>query len=109
MNLVHLRPPREGDADALYPWIHGTRVTDTIAWDGPESLAAYRGWIEDRQAQARSGESHFRVVVETASDTPIGTAGLRPAPGGERADFGLWIGEPWQGRGYGAEVVRLLL
>ena len=109
MPLVHLRLPLFGDAEALFPLIHRTAVTDTIAWDGPESLEAYRLWIESRAAQVASGESHFRIVVETASSRPVGSAGLRPKPDRAVADFGLWIGEPFQGRGYGGEVVRLLL
>src|SRR5689334_4991222 len=109
MPLIHLRPPLPGDAAALFPLIHRTSVTDTIAWDGPKSLETYRQWVEDRATQVASGESHFRVVVESASGRPIGSAGLRPGPDGDRGDFGLWIGVPYQGRGYGAEVVRLLL
>jgi RimJ/RimL family protein N-acetyltransferase len=109
MTLVQLRPPLPGDAAALFPLIYRTTVTDTIAWDGPESLEAYRAWFEDRAAQVASGQSHFRVIVEVDSGRPIGSAGLRPEGGGARGDFGLWIGVPYQGRGYGAEVVRLLL
>jgi RimJ/RimL family protein N-acetyltransferase len=109
MTLVHLRQPIAGDAAVLFPLIHGTRVTDTIAWDGPSSFEAYRRWLEDRAAQVASGEGHFRVIVELASGSAIGSASLRPEPDGTRGDFGLWIGEPYQGRGYGTEVVRLLL
>ena len=109
MTLVHLRPTIAGDAEALFPLIHGTPVTDTIAWDGPESLAAYHQWMADRTAQVAAGEPYFRMIVESASNRPIGSAGLRPEPGSARGDLGLWIGVPYQGRGYGSEVVRLLL
>ena len=109
MTLVQLRPALAGDAAALFPLIYGTSVTDTIAWDGPESLEAYRQWLENRAAQVAAGERHFRVIVESATSRPIGSAGLRPEPERTRGDFGLWIGVPYQGRGYGSEVVRLLL
>jgi len=109
MKPVYLRPPWVGDAEALFPLIHGTSVTDTIAWDGPESLEAYRRWLLDRTAQIAVGEVRFRIIVEYTSGLPIGSAGLRPKPGGLGGDFGLWIGVPYQGRGYGTEVVRLLL
>lgn len=109
MTRVQLRQPIPGDAAALFPLIHRTSVTDTIAWDGPDSLEAYEQWFQDRTAQVAVGERHFRVVVELASGLPIGSAGLRPEPAGDRGDFGLWIGVPYQGRGYGTEVVRQLL
>lgn len=109
MPLIHLRPPLPGDAEALFPMIHRTPVTDTIAWDGPESLEAYQKWFEDRAAQIAAGEANYRVIVEAASGRLIGSAGLRQKTEGTSGDFGLWIGVPYQGRGYGTEVVRLLL
>ena len=109
MSLIRLRSPLPGDAAALFPLIHRTPVTETIAWDGPESLESYQQWLQDRTAQTTSGEPDFSVIVELASGQPIGSAGLRPEPGGARGDFGLWIGVPYQGRGYGGEAVRMLL
>lgn len=107
--LSRLRPAADGDADALFPLLRGTSVTDTILWDGPDSLESFRESLAARADATAKGEQHFFVIVEAETGAPVGCCDLRPGPEGFRGDLGLWIGEPYQGRGYGTAAVRDLL
>ena len=107
--MIELRPPRDSDADALFPLLRSSGVTDTILWDGPDSPESLRESLAARADATARGEQHFFVVAEADDGPPIGACDLRPGPEGFRGDLGLWIGEPYQGRGYGTEVVRKLL
>jgi RimJ/RimL family protein N-acetyltransferase len=112
--MIALRAPLASDADALYPLLAGTGVTDTLLWDGPESLEGYRtSWRATADEVAR-GQKHSFVIVDATTRAPIGGAGVRPieglgAPPPFRGDLGLWIGIPHQRRGFGTLVVRLLV
>jgi RimJ/RimL family protein N-acetyltransferase len=106
---ISLRPPEPGDAEILYPLIHQTRVTDTIVWEGPESLPDYREALQQRRQATLDGQLHYFAIVETATGQPIGTATLRPYPDGYRGDIGLWIGEPFHRKGYGTRVIGHLI
>src|SRR5579859_3207401 len=104
--MIYLRGPMDGDADQLFPMIYKTPVTDTILWDGPESLEAYRQSVELRQKQAKEGQSHWFVIVEKASNLPVGSMDVRPEENKLRGDIGLWIGQPFQSKGYGTQAVK---
>ncbi|MDB4967388.1 MAG: acetyltransferase, family [Myxococcales bacterium] len=112
--MIELRAPLPSDVEALHPLVAGTGVADTLLWDGPASLDEYRRtWLIFVEEVARGGRQTF-TIVETATGAVIGTAGLRPVAGSDaapwfRADIGLFIGIPYQGRGYGTAAVRQLL
>jgi uncharacterized protein (DUF952 family)/RimJ/RimL family protein N-acetyltransferase len=90
-------------------------VTDNLAWNGPESLESYWDGLAERARQTASGEAHFfTIVLERTGESdgeaiPLGTATIRPDVEGFRASIGLWIGEPYQGQGYGTQTIALLL
>jgi RimJ/RimL family protein N-acetyltransferase len=107
--MIDLRHPKESDADLLYPLLIDTTVTETIAWDGPESLEEYRQGMKDRAVQVAEGKSHFFIIIERASGHPIGSCSVRPEEEGLHGSLGLWLGEPYQGKGYGTAVVRMLV
>ncbi len=102
--MITLRPIRAEDADRLYPLVAGTDVSDTLQWDGPESLDDFREAIGDRSSRVARGELHMFAIV--AGDEPVGTLDVRPE-NDFRGDMGLWIGHAHHGRGYGTEAVRL--
>ncbi len=106
---MELRPPVGSDAQDLFPLLKGTSVTDTLAWDGPLSLTEYRRGLHDRGAQVAEGLKHFFTIVECASGRAIGSCDLRPDESGESAMMGLWIGEPYQGKGLGTAVIAELV
>jgi RimJ/RimL family protein N-acetyltransferase len=104
-SLIELRPPLELDAEALFPMIYKTAVTDTLVWEGPSSLEEYREALRTRGLQVAAGLLHFFTIVESATGAPIGSCDIRPHNDGSRALVGLWIGEPYQGRGLGTAVI----
>lgn len=107
---IYLRPPLPTDADQLYPLLIEGHVTDTIAWDGPESLDELRQGMALRALQVLNGEKHYFTIVEGESDGPIGTCDIRlETPGTLQANVGLWIGEPFHGKGYGTQVIQALV
>lgn len=110
MSDIYLRPPLPTDADLLYPLLIEGHVTDTIAWDGPDSLDQLKQGMAMRALQVLSGEKHYFTIVEAESDGPIGTCDIRlETPDASRANVGLWIGEPFQGKGYGTQVIEALV
>ena len=106
---IQFRPPIESDAEILFPLIYGTSVPDTLAWEGPQSLEEYQRALRTRGAQVVAGLLHFFTIVECASGNPIGSCDVRPAEDGSMAMVGLWIGEPYQGKGLGTSVIDKLV
>lgn len=104
-----LRLLQAEDAEALYPLVAGTTVTDTLLWDGPESLESFRQAIAERAALVAEGKLHQFTILDPASGLPAGSCSLRPYSQPHRADIGLWIGLPYQRRGLGVQVVAELL
>ena len=110
--MIRLRSPAVEDADRLFPLVYHTEVTDTIQWDGPDSLEEYRQGMIKRVHRVQSGESHSWVIEGPAvlgSWTPIGMTDIRPYEKRFRADIGLFIGRPYQGLGYGSATIRCLV
>ncbi len=113
--MLILRPVRPEDADRLFPMIYNSPVTDTLLWDGPDSIEEYRQAMAKRAEQTARGENHMMTIavdddiVENAI-IPIGSADIRQEPDQiQRADIGLWIGEPYHSKGYGTLTIRWLL
>ena len=112
--MLILRPIQPGDADLLFPLIYRSPVTDTLLWDGPDSLDEYRQGMAKRAEKSAQGEYHsFTIVAEDDiardSAVPIGSTSIDPESSQPlRADVGLWIGLPYHGKGYGTLVVRWL-
>jgi len=93
----------------LFPLVDGTSVCDTLAWDGPESAEEYSQGLALRSLQVLAGDKHFFTIVLRQSSQPIGSCDLRlEHDGAAQANVGLWIGEPFQGKGYGTQVVGSL-
>jgi RimJ/RimL family protein N-acetyltransferase len=107
--VIELRLVQAEDAEALFPLIFRTGVADTLLWDGPGSLEEFQKALAERAGQAARGEIHNFTIIEAATVRPIGSASIRPDGQHFRADMGLWIGKPFQGRGYGTQVVRRLI
>lgn len=101
-----LTPVRAEHADPLYPMVKDSPVTATILWDGPESLAAYRSGLAEREVAVREGALHMFTIVDPESGKLAGSIDIRPDGDGFRADIGLWVGVPFHGRGLGTRAVR---
>jgi len=101
---VSLRPVLAADASALFPLIYRSKVTETILWDGPDSLEEYRAALADREAQMARGQKHMFTILFNGN--PVGSCDFRP---GSPADMGLWIGEKFQGQGIGTQAIKELV
>lgn len=104
--MVELRPISESDAEPLFPLIYGSSVTDTLVWDGPESLQEFRASLREREEKTLAGVLHSFAIINDGA--PIGAMRIAPNESGTTGDIGLWIGLPFQGRGLGTEAVRLV-
>jgi len=94
----------------LFPLVDGTSVCDTLAWDGPESAEEYSQGLALRSLQVLAGDKHFFTIVLRESGQPIGSCDLRfENDDTTQANVGLWIGEPFQGKGFGTQVVGSLI
>jgi uncharacterized protein (DUF952 family)/RimJ/RimL family protein N-acetyltransferase len=113
--MLILRPVQPLDADALFPLIYHSPVTDTLMWDGPASSEDYRQGLAIRASQTARGIDHMLTIVavddlHSEPLIPIGSADIRPELDQKlRADVGLWIGLPYHGKGYGTLAVRWLV
>jgi uncharacterized protein (DUF952 family)/RimJ/RimL family protein N-acetyltransferase len=113
--MIRLRLPASEDADRMFPLVYQTEVTNTIQWDGPASLEEYRQGMVARARRAQRGESHSFVIEELdgiapqGPGIPIGMLDIRPYEESFRADIGLFVGLPYQGKGYGTTAVRCLV
>jgi len=109
MATIRLKPVEATDADELFPMVHRSSVTDTLVWDGPTSLEGLRDGLVERERQVREGARHQFTIVENATGKKIGSIDIRPFEDGYRGDIGVWVGHPFQGKGYGTEAVRQIL
>ena len=104
--MLELRPISESDAEPLFPLIYRSIVTDTLVWDGPESMEEFKASLREREEKTRAGVLHSFAIVNDGA--PIGAMRVAPNESGTAGDIGLWIGLPFQGRGLGTEAVRLV-
>jgi RimJ/RimL family protein N-acetyltransferase len=89
--------------------VFGTQVVDTLRWDGPTSFDAFAiDWARITVGTS-SGKQHFFVIAPPELEQPIGCCDVRPDQTMFRAELGLWIGAPFQGRGFGTRAVRELV
>ena len=64
--------------------------------------------LAEREKRTRDGEISLYTICLADSSQPIGTADVRPDSEKFRGDVGLWIGEPYHGKGLGSLVVAEL-
>lgn len=84
---------------------------DTLLWDGPADADELARWWAERRAEANDPTKEFSLaVIERASGTMVGGAGLRPVAGDPAIlDIGYTLAPAWHGRGYGTELVAALV
>src|SRR3954464_5238639 len=100
---LELRPFSTDDAPAAHRVYSDPDVMRYVA-TGPlaeESMTVRL--LQDYSAHQREWGYSFWAVVERASGTLIGDAGLYRTPAGE-VELGYTLGKPWWGRGYATEA-----
>jgi [ribosomal protein S5]-alanine N-acetyltransferase len=104
---LHLRPLRRNDAAQLRRLAGERRIADTmISIPHPYPARFAQQQIARARHEYRLGQAaHFAVTLKTKG-TLIGAIELRQVePEHAQAELSLWIGGPWQGRGYAQEAV----
>jgi RimJ/RimL family protein N-acetyltransferase len=107
--MIELSPIREAHAEALFPLVFRSAITDTLIWDGPESLQELKTILRDHEDKMTSGLIHAFAIISVSDGVPIGTIRIAPDSADASGDIGLWIGSQFHGRGYGTESVGRLL
>lgn len=105
---VYLRPMELADGPLCARWLNHPEIRRTTLRARPLNLQDEDEFIE--RMRVSTSDVAF-VIVERASDRPVGGTGLHQIDWRSRhACFGLTIGDPadW-GKGYGTEATRLLV
>lgn len=106
--MIELRPVLETDADVLFPYVFRTAVTDTLIWDGPESIEEYQEALRLREERTKAREELIYTMLD-GTGAEVGSIGLHPDFTNRSGTVGLWIGTPFQGMGYGSEALRQIV
>jgi 8-oxo-dGTP diphosphatase len=105
-----IRPLTPADAPAFHRLINDWDICRTLPdapFPYPAALAV--DWIAAAAADRLAGRAQQFGVVEAATDTLIGAAGLRLAGDQKSADLGYWLGRKHWGQAYGLEAARRLI
>jgi RimJ/RimL family protein N-acetyltransferase len=103
---VFFRPLEIERAALFQDWINDPENHQYLKRTRPINGAEEREWLE--KAHERKQDHHFEIWLREP-EKPVGLISLRGAPD-RSADLGILIGErEHQGKGYGAESIRLIL
>lgn len=103
-----ITPLKKEHAGELFPMVYRSSVVNTIQWDGPSSFEEFEQGLELREQQMIEGAVHIWAIVDPESGKLAGTADIRPDANGFRGNIGLWVGEPFQGKGLGTLAVAAI-
>lgn len=103
--------PTKEQIDGYYAAIIGTKIFDTIYWDGPSGPQELHDWWKESASRDPSDLSlHLdTAVIERASGRYIGGVTLRPVEGDPAiVDIGYAFAVDSHGKGYATEAVGAL-
>jgi 8-oxo-dGTP diphosphatase len=105
-----LRPLQAADAEEFHRLINDwdiCRKLPDAPFPYPAALAA--DWIAAAAADRAAGRAEQFGLIEAATGTLIGCAGLRLAKDGKSADLGYWLGRRFWGQAFSLEAARRLV
>lgn len=102
--LVRLRAREQADLSPLNGLFNDPDVLAGLLMTFPQSIEGIREWAE----RTRAAEDQVVFVIETLEGREaVGVCGLEDIDGRSRsATFGIWVGRPYWGRGYGTDATR---
>ena len=107
---VRLRPCEAADAEAAYALLEDSVVTRTLLWDGPSDADELAASYALRRQWWKEGTGEYTFAIDALeSGAVIGSLGLHLPDGPQEASVGYWLGQPFWGRGFATEAVRLAL
>jgi RimJ/RimL family protein N-acetyltransferase len=101
-----ITPVKAEHARELFPYVFKTKVVDTIQWNGPENIEDFTKGLKEREIAMSNGDIHLFTIIDPSSNKPAGSIDIRIEENLYRADVGLWIGEPFQGKGLGSQAIQ---
>lgn len=103
-----LRPPEEGDAEALFALGQDPEVTRWFSWGPYTSIDQPREWIAEQHARREFGAALALAMVHPVHGV-VGITELSDWRMRDRhAVVGTWFGRRWWGSGLNAESKRLV-
>src|SRR5659263_158131 len=106
---IHLRALEPEDLDYLYRWENDDKLWAFGSTLTPFSKFVLRQYIENSGQDLYEAKQLRLVIVETATETPIGTIDLYDFdPFHLRAGIGILIDSAYQKQGFASEALELL-
>jgi RimJ/RimL family protein N-acetyltransferase len=102
--LVRLRAREQADVVSLNTMFDDQDVLAGLQMAFPQPVAGFREWME---ATRRSSSQAVYAIETLQAREAVGICGLEEIDARARAAaFGIWIGKPYWGRGYGTDATR---
>ena len=111
---LELSPGTSDDAAVLFPHVHGEngrRVTDTLIWDGPDTVEDMVSYYELQEASAFAEGGFQWLLRDRTGDLTgkpgeaLGAIGLEEGRREDECEIGYWLAPPYWGRGLMAEAI----
>jgi RimJ/RimL family protein N-acetyltransferase len=109
--LIKLRKLRRSDAASIQRLADNKDIARYLPrLPYPYTMKEADRWITTTARLARQEKSYDFGIADNGSDEIAGMIGLRNINRQDKnAELGYWVGKPYQGRGYAAEAIRLIL
>jgi RimJ/RimL family protein N-acetyltransferase len=108
---VTLRPQRESDAQAFFPYTSDPDLTVYVSWAAHKTVDETREWLKQGAAVVEAGTDMIWTIEHEGA--PVGCVGLHGIRWGvravryDRAELGYWIAKPFWGKGLMTEAATL--
>lgn len=108
---ITLRPARREDAARIYELANHPVVAGMTGMPHPyPGVDGALKWIETTWRLASEDDSLHLAVTRTGEDVLIGFIGYNSIHKLNRAaEVGYWLGEPYWGKGYGVDMLKLMI
>jgi RimJ/RimL family protein N-acetyltransferase len=110
---VRLRPPRESDADAFFPYVSEPELSRYVTWAAHAHVDDTREWLRKGQEMvAKGGDMIWTLEHEGSPCGCIGLHGITWAVRAvrfDKAEMGYWLARPLWGEGLMTEAATAAL
>ena len=107
-DVVVLRPPAEGDADAIATALQDPEIPRFTRIPSPYSRDDAVRFIAEAAAHWREGASQAFMVFDAATGALVGGIGVHASEHLEAREIGYWVAREARGRGVATRAVRLV-